>query len=877
MKKIYCFIRSFPTFIFIVSVVYLIFNIIFTSTIWNQVIYPEKSSEMIIQGESPVYEHVAEMVRLHILSGKNPFNTNFSLLYPFGWNFSIEDIAPINGFYFLILRPFLQIHQSMMLIVVLSIFVSNMSMYILLCSLKIRKPIAFLGGFLYGFTPWVSLRIGAYPSYIALYIFPLVTYFFLRLIHAKDHKIPRAISLGITFVITLLTNLYFTVMLILLAIVSFIFFLIGNKKVIRGLLKKNLYYIFISGITAMVILIPWIIEVYKVQLLTTYLTPSSLTDAIAYSGDLFNLILPSYVNPFYKHLLGLIIHVFPYFQRGIFESFIYPGIIILIGYILIFYHWKKQQKNIKILVFISVGLFIFSLGPFLQIYGKNLHIPLPYLLLHYIPYFQLARAPGRFIILFIFIACIVIALKLNTVFHTIKRKKQIFIFLIIFLIMIIDQAYQGTPPIPLSIPNKIFSYLDKKGRTSQFSVLNIPFTIRDGLKSLGYFHGVWFPRVQSLFHKPIFSIYAGRINDDTFQYYKHNPLFALFDKAINGNQKDFQALFSSAKIDDIEKTVDFLDADYIILKSDEKYYPFAQDLLSKLSYKIVIKDKKYILLYKKNPHMEYFPQNLQSPENVLFFEQGWTPLVRGGRWVRESIATILFKTNRPRPVFLHFKAKSVDISQRVTFYMNKKEVDRFELVSGFKEYDFKLQKAIKKGINILTLKFDHTVKPAEVLPSNKDYRKLAAFFSELNISDTSKKPESGKKEYMSIFFNQSDDEPFLLEGWSDYEKGARWVEGKIAKVQFEVGDSKPKHLILTAQAFYNFQETSIFINNAFIGKVKIGPEKVDEYTIKVKDLIKKGPNIITLKFAHAQRIGKLVEKTQDIRMLSVHIKSIMLK
>lgn len=859
----------------VVSFVYLLFNVIFTNNIWQQVLTPEKPDEIIIQGESPIYEYVAETVRLNVLSGKNPFASTQSLLYPFGWNFALEDIAPINGLYFLLLRPFLQIHQSMMLIIVINIFLSNISMYLLLRFLNIRKDISFLGGFMYGFTPWLALRIGAHPSYTALYVFPVITYCLLYLITSKKNKTISAVFLGFFLALTLLTNLYFTVMMVMLGIVAALIFFLTERKLILSIIKKHALYFLISSITAIIILIPWIIASYKSVLFTQYTKPTSLVDVIAFSADLFNIIIPSYVNPFYKPFIQFLPSIFPHLHRGLFETFIYPGIIIIVGYATLFYYWKSQEKIVKILVIISICMLIFVLGPYLQVYGNNLQIPLPYLALHYIPYFQLARVPGRFIIIFIFLACIVVAMSLNAVTNKLKKKHQIIIFILVFLIALIDQAYQGGSAVRVAIPNKIFSFLEAEKKGHKFPVLNIPFTIRDGLKSLGYYHGVWFPRVTLQFSQPIFSIYAGRINDGTFQYYKYNPLFNLLDRSINEPTSLKQSI-NSEILKNADRTINFLDIDYVMIKTQEDYSPYIRKIFLQLNYRDILVDKNYVLMHKKNVIQDFFPNTLHSVEDVIFYAEGWSRPLGTGRWVNGNVATIIFKLKNPRPVFMNFRAKTADKHQNVSVYINKKKVNQFTMTPGFKNYHLPFISHTKTGLNTITLRFSDTIEPAKVISQSKDRRSLAAFFTDLTIQDKEKMIVAPKEEKLAINFDQSD-EPFLLEGWSDYEEGARWVEGKTAKVQFNVNKSKPRRLIISGEVLFKPQITKIYINDKYIGEIQFDTGKINEYSIDAQNTIKKGNNIITLQFTYAHRVGQLTGNTNDIRNLSLYAKSILLK
>ena len=143
------------------------------------------------------------------------------------------------------------------------------------------------------------------------------------------------------------------------------------------------------------------------------------------------------------------------------------------------------------------------------------------------------------------------------------------------------------------------------------------------------------------------------------------------------------------------------------------------------------------------------------------------------------------------------------------------------------------------------------------------------------ISDKQKKVAKVKPDDLTISFDKDEDESHLLEGWSDYEKGARWVEGRSAKVQFAIDKANPKKITITAEALYKSQITKVYVNDTYIGMMKIKSGETNEYILNIKDSLKKGVNTITFQFSHAQRIGELTN-ANDIRLLSTYMKSIKL-
>ena len=365
---------------------YLAVNFLFNFNIWRDVVSSGPPNALTIQGESPIYEYVAERVRLNILAGKNPFSETKDIMYPFGWNFALDDVAPINGFYFLFLRPWLNPHQSLMLIVLLGIFTSNLTMYILIRKLGRDRFNSFLFGLVYGFTPFISYRIGGHPTYTAIYLFPLFGILIHKFLQNNQNKKRYLYSLiaGLLIALSTLTNLYFSVMIFILSGILLILCLIKDRVKSAEILKNNLSFILVAIISSIVFLSPWIFEAQKLLFLSSYTRPLRLVDYLPFSADLFNAVLPSRFNPIYKPFLEDLSLKLSY-TANVFEDFIYPGAIIIIGYILLIRGYRKLAKNVYIYFWSSLFFLILSLGPYLKILGKVTHILLPYALIQFVP------------------------------------------------------------------------------------------------------------------------------------------------------------------------------------------------------------------------------------------------------------------------------------------------------------------------------------------------------------------------------------------------------------------------------------------------------------------------------------------------------------
>lgn len=722
-------------FIILISFVYIVINFVFNFHIWQDILNPSPNNVLAIQGESPIYEYVAERIRLNILTGKNPFDETKEIMFPFEWNFSLDDIAPINGFYFLFLRPFFSIHQSLMIIVLFGIFLANMSMYVLLRKLKVNMFTSFLFGLIYGFTPFISYRVGGHSTYTAIYLFPLLGIVFNLLLDKRNNikkKLIYSITLGLLFTIALLTNLYYFVMVGILALILLLIFILKDTSYTIKVFRQNLKYFIISAICFVIFLLPWLIKAFEYLSTNSYSSPLNTIDYIPFSADVLNIFLPSRFNPFYnRFLIAISSHLT--FITSVFEDFIYPGIIIIVGYIFVVFNYKKLSRSIHNYFWTSIIFLLLTFGPYLKIAGKVTSIPMPFLLFHSIPFVQLARAPGRFIVVFIFLACIVSAYMMDFLIKKHKAKKYALIVFIFILIFFVDQTYFVNKGVGQVLPIKIYTYLKEH---HSGPVLNIPFTIRDGLRNIGNPHGIWEPYSQLIHTQPIYSVYAGRLSNDIFNFYKDIYMFDLIDNLIN--KKKLYPLTSVDK-NRLARSFDFFDVKNILLKNDEVYSKIVSDLIKEFNFQPILNDAKYTLYIRKEEVLkeEFLKADFVSTQDNFVLYDGWYNPENGYRWTHGKITKSLFKINQKRPMELKLTAEAIVEPQKIRVFVGKKYIETLIVESGkAKEYKLDLGGNLNKGLNMIIFKFSKSYNLGKLTNNKKDMREVSLNVKNLSLQDS---------------------------------------------------------------------------------------------------------------------------------------------
>ncbi len=585
MKKI----NWFP--ILIVTLGYLLISFIFYGQIWQQVIYQDPADILTAQGESHVYEFVAETVYQNIISLKNPFSEIPEVLNPYGWNFAPDDVAPINGFYFLLLRPFLSIHQAFMLIVILSVILSSFSMYLLARVLDHDRLVSFITGAVYGFTPFVSYRIWGHPTYVALYLFSLPALFFILLSKEKRPSIKFLYSslLGVNLALCPLTNLYFTIMIgLMIGLVTTIGLVFERKKIIT-IVKGNYRHIVWAVWFSCLLLLPWVVKVIESLYFNGYAEARPVTDSVLLSADLISILWPVR-NPFYASIILPLSDVLSFRPR--FEIYSYLGVALISTSILYLKIRNKLPLFLKAIFASSIFLYIFTLGPFLRFIGKTTFIDLPYQFLYRLPFVQMARAPGRFIAPVIFLLSIILAYVLSYLTKKTTRLKKITIALLLLAAVLIDQSVKPAPVETIVLPTKIYSLLLHH---QEGPLLEIPFTVRDGIKNFGFANSVWSTRVMSLHGHSIFSLYAGRVPEVAFSTIQNDALFGPLGRLIDVKTTDRAKILNEIDFDKAEESLEFKNISYAILRDYQKYSLDSESILKHLNFTLIMRDNGYSL------------------------------------------------------------------------------------------------------------------------------------------------------------------------------------------------------------------------------------------------------------------------------------------
>ena len=599
---------------------FLLISLIFNFTLWRDLF--TYSPQKIVLNDSILTEFLTETSYQNILHFKNPFITN-RILFPFEINFSFNDPIIVNIIFLFFLRPFLSIHQSSLVIILINIFLANILMFYSLIRSKLNIKAAFISACVFGFTPLISqIIVNGHYTYTTIYLFPLLYLALHSFIFSKTllRKNLHSFLIGAVLAFSAITNIYYLLGQILAISFFAAYRVILDWKQMKNFIIKNYRYFFITILTFIIIIAPWLIQVRNVYLSQTPTNTKSFYGAIDLSADLASFFIPNELNPFYSQLVLKFSDSSIYlskFSKFFFDnrlSFAYPGLLIILSFAYLLIAKKtlsiKLKKRINPFFYSTLFFALLTLGPFLKIFRRwhipleeniPVVIPLPFLLLHYLPGFYMVRAPARFIPIFVFFATIVMAYVLDSIFRKFSKKSGIIFFLVLLFIFLLDQYYSIQNEIYKKIPYN--AYLKIKSDSIKSTVLEIPLNVRDGLKYKGFVYATS-PMLGSLIHgKSIIGGYLPRVDQKVYEYYESLPFIEYVLNSVDKGNYDFlkekpkepKITIFKGSLEEVNNELRELNIKYILLKNDEKYTKTITDLITQVEFKKIMTDFDYDL------------------------------------------------------------------------------------------------------------------------------------------------------------------------------------------------------------------------------------------------------------------------------------------
>ncbi|NIV36631.1 MAG: hypothetical protein GWN58_46515, partial [Anaerolineae bacterium] len=258
---------------------------------------------------------------------------------------------------------------------------------------------ALLAGLIYAFGSYrmVYAAIGHYDMWSTAWI-PFYTLYLFKTIH--ERRMRNAILAGLFLVLSMLAEMIFGVFLGMLTIIV-LAFVVGRRgrEEVAGGLSSLLGRLVVMGLVAVVLYLPVLVPVVG-EMFGGY-ELAGWGDAEKLSVDLVGLVTPTALHP----LGGDWVETLRQTQEGT-SRFRDVNTVFLgwAGLALAIVGAVCYRRKVAAWITSFIVFAVFSLGPVLQINGRSIfdldgllvNVPLPFIVLHYIPFVKANRVPNRF-------------------------------------------------------------------------------------------------------------------------------------------------------------------------------------------------------------------------------------------------------------------------------------------------------------------------------------------------------------------------------------------------------------------------------------------------------------------------------------------------
>ena len=597
-------------------------------------------------------------------------------------------------------------------------------------------PAAFFAGIVFAFTSsrFVYSSLG-HTNFVCSQFFPFYVLFFIKTLSTQRTK-PMILT-GLFAALAIMTETTYAVFIVLFSTL-YLLFAWCEQRVAHGWFTRVTLAAVIAGILASPIIVPALFEIIRAG----YVLPG-WGHAEKLLVDLAGLITPTSLHPLNRNWEAELNLVRQGTSRFTDVNTVFLGYATLILAALGAWIGRKQ---LVVWIVSAVTFTLFSLGPLLHINGKSVFdfeglevsFPMPFLILHYIPFLKENRVPNRFSILVTLSLAVLVAYAVAWLFsHIVHIRQRIArvaaVFSLGLLLLAVPFEHLA---IPLSLTDArvpaVYSQIAQE--PGAFAILSLPWGLRNSFTTQGA-EDTRTQFYQSIHEKYLLSGNTSRNPPSLFEYFDRVPLFHSLAQvqlyqpvsAETLARDRAQAPFLAA----------FYDIRYVVVNAPApNRLPFSDTRDATFDYiqKVLplgekIYDRDGVIAYRVNqaalPARQQiaFGTDAAHPYQANGWDRDETMADTPANWANQQEARILFPirelgdyqvTVRALP-FTYANASA----QTMEFFVNGEMVQKFELTAGWENYSTTIPvRLLRRGINPLTLKFGYAVRPRDVLPAN---------------------------------------------------------------------------------------------------------------------------------------------------------------
>lgn len=396
---------------------------------------------------------------------------------------------------------------------------------------------------------------------------------------------------------------------------------------------------------------------------------------------------------------------------------------------------------------IAVGFSILAMGPLLHINGQSVfdldglqvNMPLPFLILHYIPVIRENRVPNRYSILVVIALAVLVSFAVWWILWKISARVQeprltyigIAVSGVLSALLIMEHLAIGLPLTDARIPAV---YTQIRSDPEPSTVLSIPLGLRNSFGQSGA-EDTRTQYYQSEHQKYLLSGQIQRNAPYLFDYFRTLPVISTIMAA-----EDYQPIEEATLVRDkaaVNDVVNLLNIRYLVVNpaipgrppyedNRERVLEYLQQVLP-LGEQITNADGLVAYRVNQTPLEMPFTVAMNSDRARLLQGYGWLPVENIGgaeaMWATRQNATMYVPVRELRDHTLTLRAVPYTYpqgpTQSMTISVNDRALAPIAMHEGWGEYQITLPAdALHTGLNQLEFDFGYVARPRDVLPPN---------------------------------------------------------------------------------------------------------------------------------------------------------------
>ncbi|MBM3129612.1 MAG: hypothetical protein FJ009_13420 [Chloroflexi bacterium] len=400
------------------------------------------------------------------------------------------------------------------------------------------------------------------------------------------------------------------------------------------------------------------------------------------------------------------------------------------------------RKKLGVWIVAAIAFAILSLGPLLHLNGRSVFdfdgldatFPMPFLLLHYIPFLKENRVPNRYSIVVILSLAVLVAFAMAWISQRFKVQGSRFALLLPFAFLLLTLFEHLALPLPLTDARAPEVYAQIAREPGEFAILSVPLGWRNSFTMQGA-EDTRTQAYQRAHGKSIFSGNTSRNPPSLFEYFDRIALFNSLAQVQMYHALSPETIARDRAL--APHLAAFYDIRYVVVNAaaaERLPYSDTRDATHAYLKQVMPLGEK---IYERDGVVAYRVNQAQLPATQrvafgtdaarVYQADGWDrdEAIGGERanWANRASARIVFPIRALADYRVTVRALPFTYpgapAQTLELIVNAQTIQKFDLKAGWENYAATIPaRVLRSGINDLVLRFGYAARPREVVPPN---------------------------------------------------------------------------------------------------------------------------------------------------------------